>query len=129
MTDTIRYTVTLTHPDGTVVTELVIPVLQEQADATGNASSRLHFAADADVSAFQALRRGETALRRGLAALEHDACTDANTRAVTTARVAEQRITKVGVESALMAVLGITLDTLAGNSPFNEDAINTAKAN
>jgi len=74
------YTVTLTRPDVSVVTNLVIPVLQESATADGNASSRLDFGIE--IEDFYAERN----LRSDLSGLEHVACMDANDRAIETAR-------------------------------------------
>lgn len=77
------YTVTLTRPDGSVVKTLVIPVLQESADAGGNASSRLDFG----IEDFTALRHAERQFRSDLSGLEHAACGDANDRAIEVARL------------------------------------------
>jgi hypothetical protein len=74
----LEYTVTLTRQDGSVVTSLVIPVLQESATADGSASSRLDFG----IEDFTALRYAERNLRSDLSGLEHAACNDANERAI-----------------------------------------------
>ena len=71
------YLVTLTRPDGSVVETLTIPVLQETADAAGNASSRLEFA-----GSLTERRYAEQGLRSDLKGLESVACGDANDRAI-----------------------------------------------
>ena len=71
------YTVTLTRPDGSVVKTITVPVLQETADAAGNASSRLEFAGSRTER-----RYAEQGLRSDLKGLESVACMDANDRAV-----------------------------------------------
>jgi dihydroorotase-like cyclic amidohydrolase len=91
MPELLEYIVTLTHPDGAVVTELEIPVLQEHADASGSAGSRLCFTdEDALSETFRTTRQGETALRLGLSGLEHDACHHANQRAIAAARALQE---------------------------------------
>ena len=76
------YRVTLTRPDGSVVKTLTVPVLQESADAEGNASSRLDFG----IEDFTALRHAEQALTTDLKGLENAACQDANERAIAVVR-------------------------------------------
>ena len=71
------YTLTLTRPDGSVVKTIIIPVLQESADAGGNASSRLDLS-----GTFSEQRNAEQTLRGNLRGLEHAACADANDRAI-----------------------------------------------
>ena len=79
------YTVTLTRPDGAVVTTIIIPVLQESATAGGNASSRLDF-----TGTFSERTNAERGLRSDLRGLEHTACADANDRAIEAAINATQ---------------------------------------
>lgn len=91
------YRVTLTRPDGSVVKTLTVPVLQESADAEGNASSRLDFG----IEDFNGTVHAERQFRSDLKGLENAACQDANERAIATAREAgilERAVAEVGPE-------------------------------
>ena len=81
----LAYTVTLTRPDGTVVKSIEIPVLQETADASGNASSRLDFTSITD---FTERHYAEVGLRNTLRGLGDAACGDANDVAIAAAKAA-----------------------------------------
>jgi hypothetical protein len=77
----LNYRVTLTRPDGSVVKTITVPVLQESADAEGNASSRLDFGSEICYDHRLQVHL-ERRLRSDLSGLENTACQDANERAI-----------------------------------------------